>query len=594
VKSVRAWAPDLATEPLREGIETERAQSGETTARVQGVYLHSRYRPREEAARLIDDAGLSSIVRAVLVVGIGCGYHVAELIARGYRVTIFEPDRCVAKIAIESALADSDVMLAIGDPDQLIADSDFLKLTRADLQILVHPPTERLHPEVVAAVRRHVASIQIVSKSLSVAVVGPMYGGSLPIASYLARAFEHLGHRTLFVDTSDAWDLYQRVTGTVRSKNASGQLGSLLANVLEQWAYAQVAEFAPNICIVMAQAPVGPSFPARLCKENIVSAFWFVENWRHMPYWRQVCREYDCFFHLQPGEFELKLEEAGCRRHTLVQTGCDPDVHKPVELSHADQNEFGCEVAFAGAGYNNRSQFLLGLTDYHLRIWGTEWNARELQPFLSHPEERFTPETFAKIVAGASINLNLHSSATHSGVDPRCDAVNPRVFEIAACGGFQICDPCNGLSNFFDFESELPVYRDLKQCRTLIDHFLKAPDERRVLADNARNRALREHTYTHRAQQMLDNLTSLFAGQMLAKGVRVQRTVSEMAERAGKESPLGRYLSTLPPNTLFSQTALNNFIPVMGTPLSHPEGVFAYLRELRTSAEQLLALFDGA
>ena len=34
---------------------------------------------------------------------------------------------------------------------------------------------------------------------LGIAVVGPMFGGSLPIAGYLERAFRNLGHRTLLV-----------------------------------------------------------------------------------------------------------------------------------------------------------------------------------------------------------------------------------------------------------------------------------------------------------------------------------------------------------------------------------------------------------
>jgi spore maturation protein CgeB len=405
-----------------------------------------------------------------------------------------------------------------------------------------------------------------------------MYGGSLPLCSYLARAFTKLGHRTLFVDNSMAWDLYESVTKTVRSKNASGQLGTLLANVLEQWSYARVAEFSPNLCIVMAQAPVGPAFPLRLKKENIVTAFWFVENWRHMPYWRHICAQYDCFFHIQPGEFEQELEEAGCRHHAFIQTGCDPDVHRPVSLSTEELAEYGCDVSFAGAGYYNRIQFFAGLTDYNLKIWGTEWGSRELQGHLRRPDERFGPEEFAKIVAGSKVNLNLHSSATHPGVDPRCDAVNPRVFEIAAC--------------FFD-ASEVPTYRDLAECRALIDRYLANDEERVAAANRARERALREHTYEHRARQMLEFALDRFPVRIAAKGVRAQRSVSEVAERVGRDTALGAYLASLPPDTPFTQAALSDRIPLMGTRLSYAEGIFAYLRELRSSAEMLLEMFDG-
>ena len=64
----------------------------------------------------------------------------------------------------------------------------------------------------------------------------------------------------------------------------------------------------------------------------LVTAFWFVENWRHMRYWDQIAPAYDAFFHIQPGEFEAKLDAIGCAHHAFVQTGCDPALHRPVTL----------------------------------------------------------------------------------------------------------------------------------------------------------------------------------------------------------------------------------------------------------------------
>jgi spore maturation protein CgeB len=171
--------------------------------------------------------------------------------------------------------------------------------------------------------------------------------------------------------------------------------------------------------------------------------------------------------------------------------------------------------------------------------------------------------------------------------------VNPRVFEIAACGGFQLCDPCRGLDRLFDFETELPVYRDLAELRRKIDYFLEHEDERIAIARRARKRALRDHTYEQRAQRMLDCILERYAARIAAKGIRAQRTVAEMIERVGVDTPLGTYLASLPPDTLFTQDAINAQFPSMGKVLSDVEGVFAYLREMRESNEQLLALFDG-
>ena len=276
MKTAREWAVELAHEPLRPGIELVTCQTGETTLRADGVLLHSRYRPREEAARLIESAALEP-GKPILVVGVGCGYHVRALLDAGHSVAVIEPDRCVAKCALDAALADSDVLLHVGEPEALLGAPRFREIIERGAQVLVHPPTERLHPQYVDAARNVIARAAIAEKRLGVAIVGPMYGGSLPLCTYLTNAFARLGHRTLFVDNSQAWALYRSVTGTVQSKNASGQLGALLGNVLEQLSSARVAEFAPNLHRDGAGAR-GPAFPLRLKKENIVSAFWFVEN----------------------------------------------------------------------------------------------------------------------------------------------------------------------------------------------------------------------------------------------------------------------------------------------------------------------------
>ena len=92
---------------------------------------------------------------------------------------------------------------------------------------------------------------------------------------------------------------------------------------------------------------------------------------------------------------------------------------------------------------------------------------------------------------------------------------------------------------------------------------------------------------------MLAFIVERFAGRIADKGVRAQCSVSEMATRVGTATPLGEYLASLPPDMPFTQAALNERVPMMGTKLSHAEGVFAYLRELRNSADQLLGMFDG-
>jgi spore maturation protein CgeB len=583
-----AWREELAREAPGTEAVVEMGRKGQPTLRVEGVYLHSRYDPEREAAQLIDSAQLDP-KRPVLVVGLGLGYHVAALVQRGFTVAVLEPCRGIARAALADAAVVADGFDCwVGGLDALDGNEAFQALAKRMPQWLVHPPTARLHPQYVGEAAELLARCALRGTHLSVAVVGPMYGGSLPITDYLARAFEKLGHRVLHAGNGLAWPLYDAATKSLQSAQAQGQLGGLLTHFLNEWSYARVAEFAPDICVVMAQAPVNPSFAARLRERGIITAFWFVENWRHMPYWRDVAREYDFFFHIQPGAFETTLDEIGCANHAFVQTGCDPSIHRPVELTEDERDEFGCDLSFAGAGYPNRNAFFRGLTDYDFKIWGVNWTARELAGKVQRREQRFTPDDFMKMVAAAKINLNLHSSTQADGVDPKCDAVNPRVFEIAAAGGFQLCDPCIGLETHFDLEDEVPAYTDLASLRARIDYYLAHPGERVAVAKRAQERALAEHTYEHRAQQMLDFIIARQGHRLLRKGVRVQRTIGETAAMLGKESALGAYLAQLPPALLFTHDVMKEVINLDIDATSYPARVFNYLTEVRSFAEILL------
>ncbi len=56
------------------------------------------------------------------------------------------------------------------------------------------------------------------------------------------------------------------------------------------------------------------------------------------------------------------------------------------------------------------------------------------------------------------------------------------------------------------------MYRDLAELRRHLDHYLARPDEARAIGENARRRALAEHTLRHRLEAMLDVLSSIARG----------------------------------------------------------------------------------
>ena len=81
--------------------------------------------------------------------------------------------------------------------------------------------------------------------------------------------------------------------------------------------------------------------------------------------------------------------------------------------------------------------------------------------------------------------------------------VNTRTFELAASGACQAVDDKGELPALFKPGHEALVYGDLAELRRLLDHHLAHPDEARAIGEQARRRALAEHTLRHRIETMI-------------------------------------------------------------------------------------------
>lgn len=106
------------------GVRVEAARSGRPTLVRDGKYLHSRVDPEREARRVAEPVARRE-PPAVLLLGLGLGYHVRELIARTEetRLLVFEPDAAIASRARELALFnDSDARVEIVGDVKTLAD----------------------------------------------------------------------------------------------------------------------------------------------------------------------------------------------------------------------------------------------------------------------------------------------------------------------------------------------------------------------------------------------------------------------------------------------------------------------------------------
>jgi len=154
---------------------------------------------------------------------------------------------------------------------------------------------------------------------------------------------------------------------------------------------------------------------------------------------------------------------------------------------------------------------------------------------------RINEDDCVKIYNAAKINLNLHSSTFHEGVNPIGDFANPRTFEIAACGGFQLVDYRSELSELFEIGKEIICYKGIDELRSLIRYYLKNPDERIEIAAKGQLRAKRDHTFENRMREMLSIIFEDKIDALHDLGKK-ENLVDQLVKEAGAETELGKYL----------------------------------------------------
>jgi len=82
-------------------------------------------------------------------------------------------------------------------------------------------------------------------------------------------------------------------------------------------------------------------------------------------------------------------------------------------------------------------------------------------------------------------------------------AVNQRVFDVPACGGFLLTDYREQMENLFDLDTEAVVFRSAEDVPDLVGSLLADEPRRRRVAEAARRRILAEHTYARRVAALL-------------------------------------------------------------------------------------------
>jgi spore maturation protein CgeB len=554
VEILRRQDPALAAQVLQASggtLSIHMAKSGVPTAEANNRNIHSAYDPVREAVRWAEQQAKDCQSGETLVVlGVGLLYHVEMLREKLHHdsvIVVIVPDlsELIDALSVRSLDGWGDrVCWVWGHAEQMIRQ---VTQQAARLRLLPYEPALMIHQQEYDDFRLQLRDqlAKGVSGRLHIMVVGPIYGGSLPIAGYVVRALEALGHRVSWVDHSLHAPGYKHLD-TLRDDRLRMTVQQRFSDTLGVISLAHVAEDPPDLVLAMSQAPLSMAVLEQLRRKKVLTAMWFMENFRHLTYWQQMIEGYDYWFVMQQADCLKAFKKAGASQVSYLPLAADPAIHQAVALTTQEQQELGSDVSFLGAGYRNRREILPILLgqEWTFKLWGNEWEqAGALDKVLQRNGARIDTSTSVKIFNGTSVNVNLHSY-TGNGFDPDGDSVNPRTFELASCGAFQVIDQRTLLPELFD-ESMMAIIKTPDELASAVRTYLHEPEQRRAMAEASKKHVMTSHTYAQRMQILLSTV-GLASPDRIGAILQGERQAEALLARSGDCPELQPLLKSFP------------------------------------------------
>jgi hypothetical protein len=195
---------------------------------------------------------------------------------------------------------------------------------------------------------------------------------------------------------------------------------------------------------------------------------------------------------------EQDLKNLGARAVHTVYYGADPEVFSPISVPA--QN---IDVLFYGHGREYRQQWVEDMlaepsrqmSEAHFAARGTklgDLGRTQLLPYLSFSKLR---EYACRTKINLCITRQAHASVYSSS--------SSRPFELSSMGCCIVSNPYLGIEEWFEPGKELFVVNSREEAIDRYRYLLVHDTERQAIGAAARERVLKEHTFQHRARQLV-------------------------------------------------------------------------------------------
>ncbi len=168
------------------------------------------------------------------------------------------------------------------------------------------------------------------------------------------------------------------------------------------------------------------------------------------------------------------------------------------------------DLFFCGVAFMNRIDFVRDLhpllkPNYRVNIYGERWP--EDLPYCRN--QRLDAKEFSDLcaVSLATLNIGRHFDLANQRYCLPATTPGPRTFQAAMAGAVQLFFlESLEIFDYFEPGKEILTFDQPKEILPLLDQLASEPQYAQQIAAAAQRRALAEHTYAHRAREILQRV----------------------------------------------------------------------------------------
>ncbi|MGV3540946.1 MAG: CgeB family protein [Rufibacter sp.] len=316
----------------------------------------------------------------------------------------------------------------------------------------------------------------------------PEHTRTIPMGRFSEKALKQLGHDVL-VFNFERNDTFERIQEKVSAKQFKAAKNKQILHLADT--------FQPDIFLTIYGQNHDAATLQELKLKGIVTVCWWLNDPFDLAYQHIPAHLYDFFFSNSSGTQGVYQHYQVKNCHYLP-VGIDPDVHRPSAT-----NEKKYDIVFAGDWHPVREKLISQLIPHFQIALAGPWKRKiaKESPLRPHFVNMgyFTPAEMSAFFSQARIVLNLHTWYGRWSY-----GVNPRLFEANGCQAFQICDRKDDIKDLYEPGKEIILYDRIEEIPDLFNHYLQQPALRDSIAAQGYARTLKDHTYVHRMQELLE------------------------------------------------------------------------------------------